>query len=139
MKINLVSQILLFSLMIVILRLLLGAIQLNFQYSIDFALLISYGVTVFFNYKKSKRKKCSDFYFSVGIIQIISSLILFEIAKLIIYSPELSLEYFYARIIVFIYILILGLLANGFSLLLFCTHLRKNVNDETDVNIIDRE
>jgi hypothetical protein len=134
---NLKLQILFFSLLIVIMRLFLGAMQFDFRYLIDFALFISYSFTTFFNYKKSKRKKYSDFYLSIVTTQIIFSIIFFEIAKLIIFSPELSLEYFYARLIVFIYIMILGLIASGISLLVFGKHIRENSIDNINDNVFD--
>lgn len=137
MKINLVSQIFLFSFIIVVIRLLIGLLHLNIQFFVDFVLFLSFALTTYLNYKKSKVQNCIAFFFTIGIIQIICSVALFEIAKLIVYSPDFSRIYFYKRVIVFIYILILGFVANGLTLIVFCKQLRKSVNSKFDDNVID--
>ncbi len=127
---NLALQILLFSFGIVMVRFLLGIIQIDFRYLIDIALFLCFFITTFLNLKKNNKKRCLEFYFSIVIAQIISSVILFEIVKMMIYSPKLSIEYFHQRMFVFAYIFILGLLSSGISVLIFCRRSQKRIHHD---------
>ena len=127
-----------FSLLVVFSRYLFIFTKWEIFFGIDVLLFLVFGVGIIIIYKKKKENDSwVKTLFIPGTFQIISSIFIYELCKLLFFQPEITFQYIYTRAIASISVLIIGLFANTLFLVIYRLFVKENISPSDNSDILD--